>query len=112
MTIETLYENMKEEARALLSEIKRFQLISEKNPICREAAELLNSLRNRLNALEHFTDEAGKAMRAAAESHHSALEQHSQERKRPTWKASRTVSAGERAKRQAVKRGAILVRSV
>ncbi|EIX1762577.1 hypothetical protein OP658_002900 [Cronobacter sakazakii] len=109
MTNESLYECMKDEARALLSEIKRFQLISEKNPICREAAELLTSLRNRLNVIEHFTDEAGKAMRQAAESHHSTLEQDQQ---RPKWKPSRTVSPGERAKRQAVKRGAILVRSV
>ncbi|EOU9536108.1 hypothetical protein ACOJCT_004398 [Cronobacter dublinensis] len=108
MTTENLYENMKDEARALLSEMKRFQLISEKNPICREAAELLNSLRNRLNALEHFTDEAGKAMRTAAEIHHSSLEQHP----RKAWKPSRSISPGERAKRQAVKRGAILVRSV
>lgn len=108
MTTENTYEDMKEEARLLLSEVKRFQLVSEKNPICREAAELLNSIRNRLNVMEHFTDESGRIMREAAENHHSSL----QERPRKTFKPARRVSLGERAKRQAVKRGAILVRGV
>ncbi|XIX53133.1 hypothetical protein AB2G29_20800 [Escherichia coli] len=36
-----LYESMKEEARLILSETKRFQTISEKNPISYEAADLL-----------------------------------------------------------------------
>ncbi|EOW0250678.1 TPA: hypothetical protein ME573_001797 [Klebsiella pneumoniae] len=99
-----LYESMKEEARLILSETKRFQTISEKNPICHEAADLLASLRNRLNAFEHMTDEAGRAMRNEAESHASTIE-------RKKWKPSSRISSGERAKRQAVKRGAILVRS-
>ncbi|MCQ1926394.1 phosphate acetyltransferase, partial [Escherichia coli] len=38
------------------------------------AAETLASLRNRLNAFEHMTDEAGRAMRNEAESHASTLE--------------------------------------
>ncbi|EHX89334.1 hypothetical protein ABN284_13325 [Escherichia coli] len=99
-----LYESMKEEARLILSETKRFQTISEKNPISYEAADLLASLRNRLNAFEHMTDEAGRIMRDEAESHASTLE-------RKKWQPSSRISSGERAKRQAVKRGAILVRS-
>ncbi|MFS3290827.1 hypothetical protein ACK6UT_03450 [Escherichia coli] len=99
-----LYESMKEEARLILSETKRFQIISEKNPISYEAADLLASLRNRLNAFEHMTDEAGRIMRDEAESNASTLE-------RKKWKPSSRLSVGERAKRQAVKRGAILVRS-
>ena len=94
-----LYESMKEEARLILSETKRFQTISEKNPISYEAADLLANLRNRLNAFEHMTDEAGRIMRDA-----STLE-------RKKWQPSSRISSGERAKRQAVKRGAILVRS-
>lgn len=66
-----LYESMKEEARLILSETKRFQTISEKNPISYEAADLLANLRNRLNAFEHMTDEAGRIMRDEAESHAS-----------------------------------------
>ncbi|EHA7329526.1 hypothetical protein JMH93_001606 [Escherichia coli] len=99
-----LYESMKEEARLILSETKRFQIISEKNPISYEAAELLANLRNRLNTFEYMTDEAGRIMREEAESNASTLE-------RKKWKPSSRVSVGERAKRQAVKRGAILVRS-
>lgn len=66
-----LYESMKEEARLILSETKRFQIISEKNPISYEAADLLASLRNRLNAFEHMTDEAGRIMRDEAENNAS-----------------------------------------
>ncbi len=99
-----LYELMKEEARLILSETKRFQIISEKNPISYEAADLLASLRNRLNAFEHMTDEAGRIMRDEAENNASTTE-------RKKWKPSSRLSVGERAKRQAVKRGAILVRS-
>ncbi|EEV6983725.1 hypothetical protein EIZ25_07340 [Escherichia coli] len=62
-----LYESMKEEARLILSETKRFQTISEKNPISYEAADLLANLRNRLNAFEHMTDEAGRIMRDEAQ---------------------------------------------
>ena len=69
MKTENLYEQMTEEARLLASETKRFQIVSAKNPICREAAELLASIRNRLNAFEHMTDESGLVMRSAAESH-------------------------------------------
>ena len=99
-----LYESMKEEARLILSETKRFQIISEKNPISYEAVDLLASLRNRLNAFEHMTDEAGRIMREEAESNASTPEH-------KKWQPSSSISSGERAKRQAVKRGAILVRS-
>ncbi|EMO6376968.1 hypothetical protein RZE88_003932 [Escherichia coli] len=99
-----LYELMKEESRLILSETKRFQIISEKNPISYEAADLLASICNRLNAFEHMTDEAGRIMRDEAESNASTLE-------RKIWQPSGRISSGERAKRQAVKRGAILVRS-
>lgn len=51
-----------------------------------------------------MTDEAGRIMRDEAESNASTLE-------RKKWKSSSRLSVGERAKRQAVKRGAILVRS-
>ena len=98
-----LYESMKEEARLILSETKRFQTISEKNPISYEAADLLASLRNRLNAFEHMTDEAGRIMRDEAESNASTLE-------RKKWKPSSRLSVGERAKRRLVKQGATLVR--
>lgn len=50
-----------------------------------------------------MTDEAGRIMRDEAESNASTLE-------RKKWKPSSRISSGERAKRQAVKRGAILVR--
>ncbi|GJH97100.1 hypothetical protein ECZC10_49480 [Escherichia coli] len=51
-----------------------------------------------------MTDEAGRIMRDEAENNASTLE-------RKKWKPSSRLSVGERAKRQAVKRGAILVRS-
>lgn len=110
MKTEILHEQMKEEARLLASETKRFQIVSAKNPICREAAELLASIRNRLNAFERMTDESGLAMRSVAESHSATLErQQIQVKKSPRLRA---ISSGERAKRQAVKRGALLIRGV
>ncbi|EKO1037391.1 hypothetical protein PX596_002589 [Escherichia coli] len=110
MKTEILHEQMKEEARLLASETKRFQIVSAKNPICREAAELLASIRNRLNAFERMTDESGLAMCSVAESHSATLErQQIQVKKSPRLRA---ISPGERAKRQAVKRGALLIRGV
>ncbi|AYA13598.1 hypothetical protein [Enterobacter cloacae] len=110
MKTQNLYEQMTEEARLLASETKRFQIVSAKNPICREAAELLASIRNRLNAFEHMTDESGLVMRSAAESHSATLErQQIKVKKSPRLRA---ISPGERAKRQAMKRGALLVRGV
>ena len=110
MKTENLYERMTEEARLLASETKRFQIVSAKNPICREAAELLASIKNRLNTFEHMTEESSQAMRSAAESHSATLER--PERQIKSSPRARAISPGERAKRQAVKRGALLFRGV
>lgn len=105
MKNENLHENMKEEARLLASETKRFQIISAQNPICREAAELLTSILSHLNTLERMTGEARQAMRTEAETESTTLDRQI----KISPRASR-LSAGERAKRQAVRRGATLVR--
>ncbi|HGV3498273.1 TPA: hypothetical protein ACNGY8_003904 [Klebsiella michiganensis] len=98
-----LIENFKEEARALACEVKRLQVITEKNPVCSEAAELLASAKNRLNVLAHMAEQAGENMKSEAEAEAAGII-------RPKYKPSRTISAGERAKRQAVRRGATLYR--
>lgn len=103
-----LHDQMKDEARILASEMKRFQIVSAQNPICREAAELLASIRRRLNTIEQMTSAAGQAMRNAAENHSATLERHEAPIK-ASRRASR-LSPGDRAKRQAMKRGALLVR--
>lgn len=98
-----LTESFKDEARALACEVKRLQVITGKNPTCSEAAELLASIKNRLSVLSHMADQAGENMKSEAEAEAKGII-------RPKYKPSRTISAGERYKRRAVKQGATLVR--
>ncbi|QIE97526.1 hypothetical protein G5574_11405 [Pantoea stewartii] len=103
-----LMENFKGEAKTLACEAKRLEVITEKNPICSEAAELLADITERLNTLGHMVDRIKEGMKDEAEAHSAGLVR----AVRPVKVSSRAqrVSAGERAKRQAVKRGATLIR--
>ncbi|CAM6362398.1 hypothetical protein [Klebsiella michiganensis] len=100
-----LMENFKGEAKTLACEAKRLEVITEKNPICSEAAELLASITERLNTLGHMVDRIKDGMKGEADAHSAGLVSTA----RPV-KVSSHISAGERAKRQAVRRGATLYR--
>lgn len=95
------------EARKLADEAKTLEVVASKNLLSFEASELLGSLRQRLNVLSYQIDEVRAAMKATADEESAGLELTEQPKKSP--RASH-VSAGERAKRNAVKRGATLVR--
>lgn len=105
-----LIENFRGEAKTLAGEAKRLEVITSKNPICSEAVELLAEITERLNTLGHMADRIKENMIGEAAAHSAGLVRSV----RPVKVSSRAsnVSPGERAKRQAVKRGAILVRSV
>lgn len=104
-----LMENFAGEAKTLCCEAKRLEAITEKNPICSEAAELLNDITERLNTLGHMVERIKEGMKGEAEAHSAALVRPA----RPAKVSSRAqrVNAGERTKRRLVKQGATLVRS-
>lgn len=103
-----LMENFAGEAKTLGIEAKRLEVITSKNPICSEAADLLADITERLNTLGHMVDRIKENMKGEAEAHAAGIVRPA----RPVKVSSRAsrISAGERAKRQAVKRGATLVR--
>ncbi|MEZ2449284.1 hypothetical protein [Raoultella planticola] len=101
-----LLKSLTAEARKLADEAKTLEIIAGKNLLSFEASELLDSLRQRLNVIGYQIDEVRAAMKASAAEEATTLER--QEVKKSP-RASH-ISAGERAKRQAVRRGATLYR--
>lgn len=101
-----LLKSLTAEARKLADEAKTLEIIAGKNLLSYEASELIGSLRLRLNVLGYQIDEVRAAMKDAAAEEAAALEC---QKVTKSPRASH-ISAGERAKRQAVRRGATLYR--
>ena len=106
-----LMKTLTTEARQLADEAKTLEVIAEKNLLCSELSELLASIKQRLNVIEFMVEQVHEKMKTIAAEESASIVRYDQKPIKKSQRA-RQISPGARFKRQALKRGALLIRDI